>query len=358
MLEDLFFRHLVTLFLILLFSIKLWSRKSFRDTDTRYLWLTVISCIILVFEDSLEAMAAQDPALRFVRILLSVIGYNFRSVAALSLLLVILPQKKRKFYVWIPCIINLLACCTAFFTDIAFGYDENYAFRRGPLGYVSFAVPLIYLLLILWNSFRRIADRSGAEKYIVLISVVFCLCASAADILGGGIRTNEAIMISSVFFYIFLYSNDNRRDPLTGLLNRQAFYDDCALFEKNIGAVSSMDMNGLKELNDSKGHQAGDDALVTIGSCIKEATDRDSRAYRIGGDEFVVLFFHDRDDTIDEVNQKIKKSVADSGYNLAAGYSISDPGISLEGAIKESDRLMYEDKARFYRENGQDRKRR
>ena len=162
-------------------------------------------------------------------------------------------------------------------------------------------------------------------------------------------------MICSVFFYIFLYSHDNRRDPLTGLLNRQAFYDDCATFEKTIGAVSSIDMNGLKELNDTKGHQAGDDALVTIGECIREATDRDSRAYRIGGDEFVVLFFHDRDDTISQINEDIKARVAESGYYIAVGYSISDPGISLDGAIKESDRLMYEDKAKYYREVGKER---
>lgn len=355
MLEDLFFRHLVTLFLILLFSIKLWSRKSFRDMDTRYLWLTIISCLILVFEDSLEAMASQDPSLRFVRTLLSVIGYTFRSVAAVGLLLVITPCNKRKFVLWIPCLINMLICNTAFFTDIAFGFDKDYHFYRGPLGIVAFIVPIIYLLLILWNTFKHIADRSGAEKYIVLVSVIFCLAASAADVLGGGIRTNEAIMISSVFFYIFLYSHDNRRDPLTGLLNRQAFYDDCAIFEKTIGAVSSIDMNGLKELNDTKGHQEGDKALITIGQCIKDATDRDSRAYRIGGDEFVVLFFHDRDDTICEVNRNIKDRVSESGYSIAVGYSISDPGISLDGAIKESDRLMYEDKAKYYREVGKDR---
>ncbi len=57
MLLDMFYRHLVTLFLILLFSIKLWTRKSFRNTETRYFWLTVISCLMLVLEDTLEVMA-------------------------------------------------------------------------------------------------------------------------------------------------------------------------------------------------------------------------------------------------------------------------------------------------------------
>ena len=61
-----------------------------------------------------------------------------------------------------------------------------------------------------------------------------------------------------------LYSNDNRRDPLTDLLNRQAFYDDCKSYSKDIVAVALLDMNGLKNLNDSIGHHAGDKALDDI----------------------------------------------------------------------------------------------
>lgn len=65
MLTDMFNRHLVTLFLILLFSVMLWTRKSFRNMATRYFWLTVISCLLLVLEDSLEGMASGDPPCGF-----------------------------------------------------------------------------------------------------------------------------------------------------------------------------------------------------------------------------------------------------------------------------------------------------
>lgn len=79
-------QHLGTLFLIILFAMKLWNKKAFQGMETKFFWLPLISCLILTFQDVLEAAAAQDPAMRFWRTLLSVVGYNFRSVAAVGML--------------------------------------------------------------------------------------------------------------------------------------------------------------------------------------------------------------------------------------------------------------------------------
>ena len=358
MLSNLISRHLVALFMILIFSILLRARKSFRDMDTKYFWLTVISCLLLVLEDILERMTAEDPALRFWRIFLSVLGYTFRSTAVLGLLLVVVHEEKRNFVLWIPSLVTLLCCSTAFFTDIAFGFDADYAFYRGPLGYVAFIIPIIYLFLILWIVFGHFTERNDAGRYILPICGIFCLAASIADVFYGGVRLNEAILFSSVFFYITLYSHDNRRDPLTGLLNRQAFYDDCSLQGRDVRAVASLDMNGLKNLNDSQGHQAGDDALIMIGKCIGEVTDRNTLAYRIGGDEFIILFFHNDEKKINDVKEQIRKSVSGNGYSISTGSAVKNPGSSLDDMIRESDSRMYEDKSNYYRQNSHDRRRR
>lgn len=91
------------------------------------------------------------------------------------------------------------------------------------------------------------------------------------DVAVGGDHLTEAIMISIVFFYIILYSHDNRLDPLTGLLNRQAFYDDCKLSGKSVRAVASLDMNGLKELNDTQGHKAGTSSCFCYSMMIRRS---------------------------------------------------------------------------------------
>lgn len=357
MLTELLHRHLVTLFMILLFGIILWPRKTFRNTETRYFWLTLIVCFLLVVEDIVESMAAQDPSLRYLRITMSVLGYTLRSLAALSLLLVVIPRKQRTFVLWIPTLLTFLLCSTAFFSGIVFGYhEENYEFFRGSLGHSVFVAPILYLLLILVVTFSRFVERKSVEKNIVIVGGLFCLMSSYMDAVYGGVRLTEAFMISSIFFYFFLYSHDNRRDPLTGLLNRQAFYDDCSTFDRRIGAVMSLDLNGLKQLNDSSGHHAGDKALTLIGRSLLEVMDQTALAYRIGGDEFLILFFHRDEQKIAQVEERLRQIVAKRGYSLSFGYAMRGQG-SLDRAIKESDLRMYADKAAYYKTHEQDRQR-
>ena len=353
MLEFLF-TNMYALFLILLFSIRLLNKKSFQNAETKYFWLTLISCLLLVIQDYLESLASEDPSLINLRITLSILGYTLRSTAALGLLLVIVPRKYRYIYWWIPCAIVLIVNCTAFFTDIAFWFNEEYAFRRGPLGIISFIVPIIYILLILVFSFHRFLEK-GLEKFIIPICILFCVVATIRGVLYGGSDLIAAIMTSSVFFYIVLYSHDNRLDPLTGLLNRQAFYDDCNTLHKNIKAVASLDMNGLKELNDNFGHQAGDEALKKIGEILISCTNHKMMAYRIGGDEFVILFY-DSNTKIIEVENKIKEKIISKGYSISIGHAINEYDRNIKEMIEESDRMMYQDKANYYETKGIDRR--
>ena len=356
MIRDILLDNMVTLFLILLFGIRLLNKKSFQNAETKFFWLTLVSCLLLVFDDAFEALAAADPDLRFWRILLSILGYTLRSTAALGLLLVIVPRKSRNLFWWIPCVIMSLINCTAFFCDVAFGFDENYVFYRGPLGIVSFIVPLFYILIILLFSFLRLSEKSRAEKFIIPICILFCIASTVVGVLYGGDDLNPAIMISSIFFYMLLYSHDNRLDPLTDLLDRQAYYDDCSALNKSIKAVASLDMNGLKDMNDSRGHQSGDEALKKIGQCLRGFMNRKMSAYRIGGDEFSLLFFHDNEEEIAGIGKQIKEKVADDGYSISFGYAVCGKDRDLDGTIGESDRLMYKDKANYYRANGLERR--
>lgn len=199
-------------------------------------------------------------------------------------------------------------------------------------------------------------EKSGAERIIIPICILFCIAATVKGVLYGGSDLTTAIIISSIFFYFVLYSHDNRLDTLTGLLNRQAFYDDCAALGKNIKAVASLDMNGLKELNDSLGHQAGDEALKKIGQCLHSFMSRRMSAYRIGGDEFAILFFHDDEAEIAVFEKKVKEKLAKDGCSVSVGYAVCGRDRGLNETIAESDRMMYEDKARYYETSGRDRR--
>jgi diguanylate cyclase (GGDEF)-like protein len=86
-----------------------------------------------------------------------------------------------------------------------------------------------------------------------------------------------------------------RRDPLTGLENRRAFDEaiDGALARmRRLGeqfVVVAIDVDHFKKVNDTYGHGAGDDVLRSIGSTLSTSIREVDRAFRIGGEEFVVL---------------------------------------------------------------------
>ena len=359
MMENLLGRHFISLCLILLFSIRLASQRSTKDRALRFFWWTVISCLLLVVEDQAESMASLNPDLRFWRILFSIAGYTLRSTATVGLLFVVIrPEGVRKWLWWIPCALNLAVCSTALFTDWCFGYDADYAFYRGPLGFVPFAVPLFYLAVILWETFRRYGKGNRwSEQLILFACAVMCLMSAALDSTRGGVRLHEAIMISSIFFYIFLRSYDMRRDSLTNILNRQSLYDDCAALEKELSAAASLDMNGLKELNNRQGHRAGDEALRQIGECLQEVTDEDRSTYRTGGDEFVILFLKQEEAAVRETLDIVQKSTGEAGISLSCGYAMREENESPESLLLRSEMKMFENKARYYREKQHDRRR-
>ena len=355
---DLLKRHFISLFLIFLFSVRLASQRSAKDKEFRYFWLTVVSCFLLVVEDHLEGIASLHPEMRLWRTVRSVAGYTLRCMASAGLVFIVCkPEHKNRLIWWVPCILNFLVCMTAFFTDAAFGFDENYTFYRGPLGYISFIVPAFYLLLILMMTFRRYSDnRRRTDQVILIACALFCFLSSLLDANYGGVRLHEAIMISCVFFYLFLRSYDVRKDALTSVLNRQALYDDCNASGEDICAAASLDMNGLKKLNDRLGHSAGDTALKKIGECIRESIAEDMAAYRTGGDEFVVLFFQNDENMIRETLEKIQDSTAKAGYSVSCGYAMRSENETPEELIRISDIKMFEQKALYYREKKHDRR--
>lgn len=85
-------------------------------------------------------------------------------------------------------------------------------------------------------------------------------------------------------------------DPLTNLPNRRKFIHDCgemlakAAREKSSCYLLFFDLDNFKKLNDSMGHQAGDELLAKIGSALQEDTLTANHCYRHGGDEFVLLY--------------------------------------------------------------------
>jgi len=157
-----------------------------------------------------------------------------------------------------------------------------------------------------------------------------------------------------------------RMDTLTGLLNRSAFYDDLKMLQrdglpKNF-VVVVVDANGLKNVNDTLGHAAGDEMLQGTAECLKQCMGNYGRIYRIGGDEFICLLdvHKGRLQRIqDDVSQVVEawQGKLLTRLSLAVGYvaRVDFPGKSYDELISIADKRMYDEKEKYYRNIGLDR---
>ncbi len=313
-------------------------------------WITILVCVLLIAQDILEDYAQMDPARRTMRMFTSIAGYTLRPMAVLGFLLVIWPPDMKRWFLWIPAVVNFLLYGTALFSPLTFTFGEKYNFTRGPLGWFMLVPCFLYLILILIMVHVRFRDRRTGDTLVIYLCVLGCLGAMWFDIELDEILLVSAILISSMTFYLFLRAQDSDHDSLTKLRNRMAFYEDCNQYKNTVTGAAAIDMNGLKKVNDELGHDAGDRALKMIGNSLQSVSDKKTIAYRVGGDEFIMLFFHRSEEEMRQVVQAFQNEMWRVGLHVAVGVaSRLGTNDSLEELLRTSDRRMYEDKSAFYR---------
>ncbi len=144
-----------------------------------------------------------------------------------------------------------------------------------------------------------------------------------------------------------------RTDPLTGLGNRLAWDEAVAAAQERVDAgatvsVVTLDVDGLKQVNDRHGHDAGDDLLRRCADAIRSHCESEDVPARMGGDEFAVLLHADR-----SAAQRRYRALAEtvgasrSGLHTVAasvGVGTAAPGGRLADAVRDADVQMYRHK--------------
>ncbi len=146
---------------------------------------------------------------------------------------------------------------------------------------------------------------------------------------------------------------------MTGLKSRFAYsnvldkYENLDKLPDNLTAVV-FDVNGLKRINDSLGHKAGDELVQGAGECLKKAFSDYGECYHISGDEFVALLEVDPD-YLNEAMVGFNDIVASwrgehiDSISVSAGYAVAkdNPG-NINNLISIADAMMYENKRSYY----------
>ncbi|MBQ9383367.1 MAG: GGDEF domain-containing protein [Ruminiclostridium sp.] len=149
-----------------------------------------------------------------------------------------------------------------------------------------------------------------------------------------------------------------RRDELTGTKNKTAYAELERSVQNNIDsgmdylpfALVVCDINGLKQINDSDGHRAGDEYIRAAAKLICEIFAH-SPVFRIGGDEFVIFLrgndYPCRDALIGTLHTKVTENLKKKGEPvIAAGIAVYDPesDTKISEVFERADNMMYEDK--------------
>lgn len=178
--------------------------------------------------------------------------------------------------------------------------------------------------------------------------------AEAADTIKETLELTTFILASEIYSFKLMDRLHilSSKDMLTGVMNRNEMnnYVDHLVngnINKSIGVLFA-DLNGLKVINDTKGHPAGDELLKSAAAALQEVFSvRD--VFRAGGDEFVVMI---TDITEEELRQKVEKlrevSKKYSDLVFAIGYAFEEKTADVRKALRIADEKMYIDKNRYY----------
>lgn len=252
--------------------------------------------------------------------------------------------------------------------------------HRGPLWLletylvIAWGVPMVFIATrgveasqLLWAAVAVLVaviaafylPPRNAGYQVVLIIVVYLVAALAFDpptrpLFAAGFVSLTALATAGVAWVradrdrLFeAIASMATTDPLTGLLNRRGLDEEAGIVHANATragrstVVALLDLDGLKKLNDTQGHEAGDGFITGVAAHWRATVRQGDLIARIGGDEFVIVLPQADEATAGDLLTRIRDSAPGPWSH---GWTIWAPDESLEAALERADALMHADK--------------
>ncbi|HAK44835.1 MAG TPA: hypothetical protein DCO79_02790 [Spirochaeta sp.] len=268
--------------------------------------------------------------------------------------------KKRWFYLY-----GLIACGLLMIVSIPFDFvysiDAFNIYSRGPGIYVIMIInyAIMFYGLRLALKFRNTTQRmtfSAIALFVLLPGI-----GSVSQMLVYGITTIWILTSLGVLItYLFVEAQKETKDYLTGLLTRQQIDEYIQTRIRKVPskgkfALIMIDMDGFKQINDKWGHNAGDQALVSMSYLLSRTVKRTDKVARFGGDEFLLVLESDSEAVTRAVVERLqqlvdfenKMSLKPYRIEFSFGYAVFDPEkySGYKAFFQVADMMMYEAKA-------------
>ena len=170
----------------------------------------------------------------------------------------------------------------------------------------------------------------------------------------------DPTLLASIRFFLSnsLEQRDQQRylqrlsyyDMLTHLQNRNGYMERLKMWEQDpqeqVGGIY-VDLNGLKHTNDALGHEAGDALICRMAAALEAVFP--GQAYRIGGDEFVVVLQNIQQAAFEEKVRQLRDELLRQNVSGAVGAVWQAHPTDLEGLMRQADDRMYQEKEKMKR---------
>ena len=238
-----------------------------------------------------------------------------------------------------------------------------------PVLFISdLLMPLILLTvnIILFMIVGKPAMEFSAYRWTLPNMILFSTLGLILGYYVNGTRFERFLFADAAVKLAELERRYSYYDPMTGLYNRRAYSEITDQFGSKMPAyccVVMVDVNGLKQVNDRLGHEAGDQLIIDAAECLRQGFKGTDTIYRIGGDEFCVVIT----DAETDAGQCLKRTEECckrwegkfvSGLSLSYGYADSREFNDMDSIEKAADQRMYQFKREYYASKGMDRRRR
>ncbi len=279
-------------------------------------------------------------------------------------------------------------------TNTAFVFVDGH-YETGVLYDAITVLPILTLIYMSGYAIAHFKIIGMHDAIAVAVYILIMIVGAVMEAIYGIGTTYVALTIADVFIFVMLqnrmidktkkqkdllaekvdeekknvekWKKKSNTDEVTGFFNRHAYEADIESLAKNKlndeFVYLSMDVNGLKVVNDTLGHDAGDELIAGAGECMKKCFGLYGKLYRTGGDEFAALM-NISDAELEVVKKEFSKITQEWTGKLVDNLTVSCgyvtmaevKNMNLHQMAVMADKRMYENKTKYYQKRGIDRR--
>jgi len=277
------------------------------------------------------------------------------------------PRKVKKLYAAGHLLTALYICCLSFLR-IEYVEDLGTYSSAGPAAIVGYGLAFLFFIIALVIIFTHMKKMSASIKSALIPMMLVLMITEICQVIWRSVLfTGGAITIVTVGFFFSLenpvavFQKKAMTDALTGVRSRSSYEEDLEKYDRRFRSSPNedyifvlCDLNDLREVNNRLGHAEGDNYITLIASALSRCMKHAFAVYRIGGDEFLVLYYRTEEETVEKEIRDLQTACAEASADLdytagvSAGYARSSATCgTLRDAVKTADYAMYQNKAKI-----------